>query len=71
VTLQVHRAWIGEADLVEVRNTGNSPVLAGFDPEVGRRYLVAAADLRVMGCGYSGLDEPSLRAVYDEAFPGR
>lgn len=71
VTLQVHRAWLGEADLVEVRNTTNAPVLAGFEPEVGRRYLVAASDLQVMGCGYSGLDEPELRAVYDEAFPKR
>lgn len=71
VTLQVHRAWTGEADLVEVRNTTNSPVLAGFEPEIGRRYLVAASDLQVMGCGYSGLDEPELRAVYDEAFPKR
>ncbi|MEV6242009.1 hypothetical protein [Lentzea sp. NPDC051838] len=71
VTLQVHHAWIGEADFVEVRNTAASPVLAGFEPEVGRKYLVAAADMRVMGCGYSGLDEPDLRAVYDEAFPNR
>ena len=71
VTLQVHRAWAGEADLVEVRNTATAPVLAGFEPEAGRRYLVAASDLRVMGCGYSGPDEPGLRAVYDEAFPGR
>ncbi|MCR3753594.1 hypothetical protein [Lentzea californiensis] len=71
VTLQVHRAWIGEADLVEVRNATGAPVLAGFEPEVGRRYLVAASDLQVMGCGYSGLDEPELRAVYDEAFPKR
>ncbi|MFS8101874.1 hypothetical protein LFM09_32575 [Lentzea alba] len=71
VTLQVHRAWIGEADQIEVRNTTNSPVLAGFEPEVGRKYLVAAADMKVMGCGYSGLDEPDLRAVYDEAFPRR
>ncbi|MGW6933737.1 hypothetical protein ACWGE0_27030 [Lentzea sp. NPDC054927] len=71
VTLQVHRAWIGEADLVEVRNTTAAPVLAGFEPEVGRKYLVAASDAQVMGCGYSGLDEPELRAVYDEAFPKR
>ncbi|KJK45571.1 hypothetical protein UK23_25870 [Lentzea aerocolonigenes] len=71
VTLQVHHAWIGEADVIEVRNTTASPVLAGFAPEVGRKYLVAAADAEVMGCGYSGLDEPGLRAVYDEAFPKR
>ncbi|MET9231879.1 hypothetical protein [Lentzea sp. NPDC003310] len=71
VTLQVHRAWAGEADLVEVRNATGGPVLAGFEPEVGRRYLVAASDLKVMGCGYSGIDEPALRAVYDEAFPKR
>ncbi|MGW6449260.1 hypothetical protein [Lentzea sp. NPDC055074] len=71
VTLQVQRAWAGEADLVEVRNTTSSPVLAGFEPEVGRKYLVAASELRVMGCGYSGPDEPGLRAVYDEAFPKR
>lgn len=71
VTLQVHRAWAGEADLVEVRNTTAAPVLAGFEPEVGKKYLVAAADAQVMGCGYSGLDEPELRAVYDEAFPNR
>jgi hypothetical protein len=71
VTLQVHRAWTGEADLVEVRNTTPTPALAGFEPEVGRKYLVAASDAQVMGCGYSGLDEPELRAVYDEAFPKR
>ncbi|MDT7789397.1 MAG: hypothetical protein QOF58_7816 [Pseudonocardiales bacterium] len=71
VTLQVHHAWIGQADVIEVRNTTASPVLAGFEPEVGRKYLVAAADAQVMGCGYSGLDEPDLRAVYDEAFPNR
>ncbi|WP_394621598.1 hypothetical protein JNUCC0626_21635 [Lentzea sp. JNUCC 0626] len=71
VTLQVRRAWLGQADLVEVRTTATAPVLAGFEPEVGRTYLVAASDLRVMGCGYSGPDEPGLRAVYDEAFPGR
>lgn len=71
VTLQVHHAWTGEADLVEVRNTTATPVLAGFEPEAGRKYLVAASDAQVMGCGYSGLDEPDLRAVYDEAFPKR
>ncbi|GGN27905.1 hypothetical protein GCM10011609_83540 [Lentzea pudingi] len=71
VTLRVDRAWAGEADLVEVRNTTNSPMLLGFEPEVGRKYLVAASDLQVMGCGYSGIDEPELRAVYDEAFPKR
>ncbi|GHH63685.1 hypothetical protein [Lentzea cavernae] len=71
VTLRVHRAWTGEADVVEVRNATGSPVLLGFEPEIGRRYLVAAKDLKVMGCGYSGLDEPALRAVYDEAFPQR
>lgn len=71
VTLQVHRAWTGEADVVEVRNPTGAPVLLGFEPEVGRRYLVAASDLKVMGCGYSGPDEPSLRALYDEAFPKR
>lgn len=71
VTLQVQHAWIGQADVVEVRNTTAAPVLAGFEPEVGRKYLVAAADAQVMGCGYSGLDEPDLRAVYDEAFPNR
>ncbi|MDX8031855.1 hypothetical protein SK803_16645 [Lentzea sp. BCCO 10_0856] len=71
VTLRVRRAWTGEADLVEVRNTTAAPVLAGFEPEVGRKYLVAASDAQVMGCGYSGLDEPELRAVYDEAFPKR
>ena len=71
VTLQVHYAWTGEADLVEVRNAAATPALAGFEPEVGRKYLVAASDAQVMGCGYSGLDEPGLRAVYDEAFPKR
>ncbi|HUQ54125.1 hypothetical protein [Lentzea sp.] len=71
VTVQVQRAWLGEADLVEVRNTATAPVLAGLGPEVGGKYLVAASEMRVMGCGYSGPDEPGLRSIYDEAFPSR
>ncbi|MFD9704206.1 hypothetical protein [Lentzea sp. NPDC059081] len=68
VTLQVRRAWRGDADVLEVRNATGAPVLVGFEPEVGRTFLVAASDMRVLGCGLSGPDEPGLRGIYDEAF---
>ena len=69
VTLRVLGTWRGAAaDLAEVRNTTKSPVLAGFEPQLGQTYLVAAANGQVIGCGYSGPDEPDLRTVYDQAF---
>ncbi|GAA2796204.1 hypothetical protein [Crossiella cryophila] len=74
VTLQVKRTWTGaETDLAEVRNAGaaSSAILAGLAPEPGQTYLVAAADRQVMGCGYSGPADDELRALYDQAFPGR
>lgn len=36
--------------------------------EEGARYLVAAADGRVVGCGLSGRAEPGLAEMYAEAF---
>jgi hypothetical protein len=71
VTLQVLHTWTGaQTDLVQVRNTTAAPVLADFDPEPGQKYLVAADNRQVMGCGHTGPAASDLRALYDQAFPG-
>ncbi|GHJ59051.1 hypothetical protein NOK12_15690 [Nocardioides sp. OK12] len=57
-------------DRVEVAApTGSQQALIGSVAlEEGARYLVAAADGRVVGCGLSGRAEPDLAEMYAEAF---
>ncbi len=43
-------------------------LLGSVELEEGSRYLVAAADGRVVGCGLSGPSEPELAELYAEAF---
>ncbi|ANH36977.1 hypothetical protein I601_0525 [Nocardioides dokdonensis FR1436] len=43
-------------------------LLGSVELEEGSRYLVAAADGRVVGCGLSGPAEPELAELYAEAF---
>lgn len=72
VTLEVDR-WYqgGDAEVVELRATGGQAALiAGFDLEVGERYLISASEGTVTFCGFSGPATPELTALFDEAFPG-
>jgi hypothetical protein len=74
VTLRVTHVFAGDlAEEVSVRgavapDTGGAPE---GDPTfaTGGRYLVAAADGTVLGCGLSGPVTPDLRDLYAQAFP--
>ena len=73
VTLQVTHTYKGaNVTAAQVRQTGDtSEQLVGADGtfQLGRKYLVAAAEGQVMICGYSGeADAPGLRDLYDQAF---
>jgi hypothetical protein len=45
-------------------------LIGGIPFDVGGVYLISATGSTVNYCGFSGPDEPGLRALYDEAFPG-
>jgi hypothetical protein len=47
-----------------------SVALDGVSFEQGKRYLVAATEGTVNGCGFSGPATPELQKSYDEAFGG-
>lgn len=71
ISLRVDHVWAGSTtDLVEVDADGDTtPVLAGVALKPGETYLIAAtSDGDVMACGYSGPDDPQLRALYEAAF---
>lgn len=69
--LEPVRFFAGRAtDRVEVAapTQGQQALLGSVALEEGGRYLVAAADGRVLGCGLSGPAEPELAELYAEAF---
>jgi hypothetical protein len=72
VTLDVDR-WYkgGDADRVTVSNPDNTSVaLDGVEFTDGGRFLVAATDGTVNGCGFSGPASAELERAYAEAFGG-
>jgi len=72
VTLRTTRWYAGSStDLVTVRGPSEDlqALLAAVDFQDGGRYLVAAAaDGRVMVCGFSAAYSPRLERLYDQAF---
>ncbi|MFN2539287.1 MAG: hypothetical protein ABR549_14215 [Mycobacteriales bacterium] len=71
VVLDVDHWYAGApADRVElaVPEPNSAATLDGVDFEVGKRYLVTAAQGNVNGCGYSGLATPDLEKAFTEAF---
>jgi len=62
----------GPADTVELAlpDPNSSASLDGVQFEVGKRYLVTAAEGNVNGCGFSGLATTELENAYKEAFGG-
>jgi hypothetical protein len=72
VTLRTTRWYAGSStDLVTVRGPSEDlqALLAAVDFQDGGRYLVAAAaDGRVMVCGFSAPYSPRLERLYDQAF---
>jgi hypothetical protein len=73
VVLDVDKWYTGgSADRVQLSTPGanSSASLDGVQFEVGKKYLVTAAEGNVNGCGYSGLATPQLQSAYDEAFGG-
>ena len=69
-TLSVDRWYAGgTADTVVLTApAGLEALIAGFDLEVGERYLITATEGTVNYCGYSGPATPELQALFDEAF---
>ncbi len=72
VTLSVDRWYAGgDAATVELTSApGMQALIDGFDFEVGRQYLITAAEGTVNFCGYSGPATPELTAAFDQAFGG-
>lgn len=71
VTLAVDH-WYAGGDATTVvlhAPAGMEALIAGFDFEVGQRYLITAANGVVNYCGFSGPATPELQAVFDSAFP--
>lgn len=72
VTLDVDR-WYrgGDAAVAQLHATsGQAALIAGFDFEVGARYLISASEGSVSFCGFSGPETPELTGLFDEAFGG-
>ncbi len=73
VTLTPSMFYVGEpTDIVRVQAPPEAleGLLLSVEFEVGKRYLVAAADGQVSVCGYSGAWSPGLEQLFVEAFPG-
>jgi hypothetical protein len=72
VTIAVDHWYAGgSADTVLLHaQSGMAGLIAGFDFQVGERYLITAADGNVNFCGYSGPADPTLTAAFEEAFAG-
>lgn len=70
VTLDVDRWYTdGDAGTVELHATSGQVALnAGFEFQVGERYLVSATDGTVNLCGFSGPATPELTELFEEAF---
>lgn len=70
VTLTVNRWYTGgDADTVVLRGAAGSPALIdGFEFEIGRQYLITAAEGNVNFCGYSGPATPELSSAFETAF---
>ncbi len=70
VTIAVDHWYVGgSADTVLLHAQGGMAGLtAGFDFQVGDRYLITAADGNVNFCGYSGPADATLTAAFEEAF---
>lgn len=71
VTIRVDDRFRGDVhDTVTVDQGDPDDVVDGAAPtfEKGTTYLVAADAGTVLSCGLTGVDEPSLRSVYDQAF---
>ncbi len=62
----------GPTDLAKVSAPSQrlAPFVGGAELKAGDRYLVAARDGVVTGCGFSGPDSPARAALYDRAFGG-
>ena len=70
VTLSVDR-WFtgGDAESVVLHApAGMEALIAGFDLEVGERYLLTASNGTVNYCGYSGPATPEFEAAFEQAF---
>lgn len=48
--------------------SGLEALIDGFEFEVGKQYLITAADGNVNYCGYSGIATPELTAAFSDAF---
>lgn len=71
VTLAVDTWYAGtdQAETVELRaDQGLEALTGGIDFQVGEQYLITAAEGVVNYCGYSGPADPTLTALFDEAF---
>jgi hypothetical protein len=70
VTLDVDEWYTdGDAATVELQSGDAHPALiAGFEFEVGSRYLVSATEGTVNFCGFSGPATPELTALFEDAF---
>jgi len=71
VVLDADHWYAGEpADRVELAlpDPNTSATLDGVAFEVGKRYLVTAAEGNVNGCGFSGLATTELENAFKEAF---
>ncbi len=73
VTLAVDTWYAGSdpAETVQLHaDQGLEALIGGIDFQVGEQYLITAADGVVNYCGYSGPADPTLSALFDEAFAG-
>lgn len=71
VTLAVEH-WFTDGTAPEAIITapgGLEALIAGFDLELGGRYLISAYDGMINYCGFSGPSTPELRSVFETAFP--
>lgn len=75
VTLNANRWYHGSEDqqlarvvTLAVPGGQTSVALDGVDSTEGQKYLLAATDGTVNGCGFSGPAHPQLEAAYDQAF---
>lgn len=70
VTMSVDR-WFtgGDAESVVLHApAGMEALIAGFDLQVGERYLLTASNGTVNYCGYSGPATPEFEAAFEQAF---
>jgi hypothetical protein len=70
VTLRIDHWYAGgDAAAATLRApSGLEALIDGFDFEVGKEYLITAADGNVNYCGYSGVATPELTTAFSDAF---